>query len=418
MPHMTASAALLAFVLVCSSAVARPLADLPEAKGTTVPQALASAELRFSAANDKLVVVRQYGEGTAPLLTVHDARPDKRITGRTVFFPLSSPDLIGTAGARRSGVSAEFGPGGNVLVTMSSRTVRLWDISKGHSGRRPAPVTLDLSGSALAAFTKDGKQLLTASGVGSGKIGEKAQCEVKLWDVGSGKPTGESGAATVPAPIRMSPTTIRALLLARDGSFFLTAAGAERLDAKSVQFWDAKTLKPLGEPLPAAGSVYHLGPDGKTLMAVSRREIALWDIAARKPVCALPSPPEIAKAWPSSADGIRSRPWFAIHPNGTSILCREDDRAKLWDLSSEKPMEKVTLKHSGQVSRIAISHDGKQAATACAHPDVAFVWSLETGKPLLKIPHKSKIMAMEFSPDGRVLATADAGDVHLWNLDA
>jgi WD40 repeat protein len=414
---MTASAALLALVLVCASSVAQPRADLPVAKGTTLPQALTSAELRFSAASDKLLVVRQYGEGTAPLLTVHDARPDARIPGRSVFFPLSSPDLIGTAGARRSGVSAEFGPSGNVLVTMSSRTVRLWDISKGQNGRWPAPVTLDLPGSALATFTKDGKQLLTASLIGSGKIGEKAQCEVKLWDVGSGKPTGEPSVATVPAPIRMPPTTMRALLLAHDGSFFLTVAGAAWLDAQSVQLWEAKTLKPIGEPLDVPGSLFSLGSDGKTLLAVSRHEIALWELATRKRVSALPSPPEVAKAWPSSLDGLRSRPWFAIHPNGTSVLCREDDQAKLWDLSGEKPMEKVTLKHPGQVSWIAISHDGKQAATACEQPNEALVWNLETGKPLLKIPLKGKVMAMEFSPDGRLLATADAGDVQLWNLD-
>jgi WD40 repeat protein len=109
--------------------------------------------------------------------------------------------------------------------------------------------------------------------------------------------------------------------------------------------------------------------------------------------------------------------WVAIHPSGTSVLYREGDQAKLWDLSGEKPVEKLTLKRSGKVHRMAISPDGKKAVTACEGPDEVLLWSLESGERLLKIPHSGKVMAIAFSPDGRTLATANAGDVQLWNVE-
>ncbi len=416
MPRKTASLALLAQTLLCCATSTGQLpADLPEAVGERFPQALTSAELRFSEANDKLLVVRHFGEGLMPLVTIHDAKPQgSSFHGRSIYFPLSSPDLFinnATSAVRRRGVLASLSTDGKVLATSSFRIVRLWDISRGQKGLWPTPVTLDLPGSALATFTKDSKQLLTASIIGGMKLREKAEFEVKLWDVGSGKPIGEPGTATVPdLAMRGAPRdTLQSLAFAPDGATFLTAAGSSNSDAQSVQFWDAKTLKPIAEPLPAAGFVHRFGRNGKTLLVVSTREIALWDIANRKPSCTLPTP-EIAK----------NRP-FAIHPNGTSVLYAKEDEVQWWDLSGEKPVAKQTLKHTeqipGSIYWVAISHDGKRAATARENSDDVLVWSLETGKPVLKIPHKERVMAMEFSPDGRILATADAGDVRLWNLD-
>lgn len=430
MPRTTASAALLAIALVCASLAGQPSADLPVAKDTALPQALIAAELRFSATGDKLLVVRQYGEGTTPLVTIHDAGPGRK-HGRSTYFPLIYPDLYSinnvTPGFRPRGISATLSPDGNFLATSSFKFVRLWDLSKeGEKGWwPPKPVTLDFPGSAAVAFTKDGKQLLTASIIGGMKLREKAEFEVKLWDVGSGKPIGEPGTATAPdIAMRGAPRdTLQSLAFAPDGASFLTAAGASNSDAQSVQLWDAKTLKPLGEPLPAAGLVHRFGRDGKTLLAVSTREIALWDIANRKPICTLPTP-EIEKEMRRGYDlshMTKWKPWFAIHTDGTSVLSAKDDEVQWWDLSGEKPVAKQTLRHSGEIPGnvywVAISHDGKRAATARENSDEVLIWSLETGKPVIKIPHKQRVMAMEFSPDAQMLATADAGDVHLWNLD-
>ncbi len=66
------------------------------------------------------------------------------------------------------------------------------------------------------------------------------------------------------------------------------------------------------------------------------------------------------------------------------------------------------------------SATSKQAATAAADPHELLVWDLETGKRLLKVPYGPQdgfVRAMEFSPDGRLLATVtERGGVQLWNL--
>jgi WD40 repeat protein len=75
------------------------------------------------------------------------------------------------------------------------------------------------------------------------------------------------------------------------------------------------------------------------------------------------------------------------------------------------------LEHPGLVYWVTISRDGKRAATAAAGPDEILIWDLETGKALLRLPHEGRVKALEFSPDGRLVATVSERDVQIWGIE-
>jgi WD40 repeat protein len=406
-------------MLACASSQGQPPEDLPEAKGSSVSKPLVYVDLQFAKDSQRLLVVRLDSDKSTHLVRVYDTQIGRRFGDRR-YIPLLFPDIYSPdnakPGYRQLDGSAKLCSDGNSVVTYSRGIVRIWDNAKeGKGSWPPKPVTLEHPGEVMVAFTKDNKQLLTTSLTSDMRFGAEVKMELKLWEAESGKQVGETVTTTVGRIPQIPGASLKSLTLSPDGTVFLTAIGTQHDEAKSVQFRDTKTLKSLGEPLPAAGSRFSISPDGKTLIAISRSELSVWNIADRKKVCSLPTP-EVVKNEPSPVFNFRYKPWFAIHPNGKSVLYRKDDHVRLYDMSGEKPVEKLALKHPGQVYWLAISHDGKLAATACSQQDGVYVWNLETGKAILKIPHVGKVEAMEFSPDGLLLATANAADVQLWDL--
>jgi WD40 repeat protein len=85
---------------------------------------------------------------------------------------------------------------------------------------------------------------------------------------------------------------------------------------------------------------------------------------------------------------------------------------KVWD--SATGQELLTLKgHTGWVSGVAFSPDGKRLATASAD-NTAKVWDAQTGQELLSL-HTHWPSRVVFGPDGKRLASTGDGSVTIWD---
>src|SRR5204862_340081 len=80
----------------------------------------------------------------------------------------------------------------------------------------------------------------------------------------------------------------------------------------------------------------------------------------------------------------------------------DDDTIRLWDPASGKELRKTVAGH-GALSFLAVSADGKTMASGGRDKTVR-LWEVATGRPLHELKgHRSTIAGLAFAPDGRTL---------------
>lgn len=333
-----------------------------------------------------------------------------------------------------------FAPDGKTLASGSQdHTIRFWDVatgkeippSEGHAWRIGS---LDIS--------PDGRTLATASHDGS----------VRLWETASGlelcrfeHPDGALCVAFAP------------------GGRFLASAGGNKL----IHLWDIATGQELRRFTGHTDDVWAVAfsPDGKTLLTGSRdRTVRLWEVVTgkelrqlrghEKQVLAVDFSPD-GKTLASGSEDGSLRLWGAatgkeickvqglnillsvsFSPTGQAVATADSaGQVYLWDPGTGKqlrdferdqtrnPRKKeatVTtpigggppivrekdLGRSRRVPCVRFSPDGRMLATAEDDHSV-FLWEVATGKPRRElVGHQGGVNAVEFSPDGRFLASA------------
>ena len=298
-----------------------------------------------------------------------------------------------------------------------------------HSAHQAAVVSV--------VFSKDGGKLASASDWGSDGG------SIKMWNLKSGLNQPE-WQITFPAT---------ALAFSPDGKM-LAAAGW------NIQVWNSTKGQPLakamGDP-PPINSLAWL-PDGKTLAScASDRNIRLWQIPRTNSVV---TENRIIGAHLDSATCL------AISADGTTLASGANDGSvKLWNMAQTQEqaetqvvsgfqigtgstngalgslifspdgndlvgvMEHTTATKnistgqdcpalSGAAGRGALSPDGKLLATGDKAGTVK-LWDLASGRLLAAVEaHKGEVTALDFSPDGRELATCGFDDAVLRDWDA
>jgi WD40 repeat protein len=280
--------------------------------------------------------------------------------GVETVWPLDGDGVRGLAVAPDGTRFASWGDGGAVTVREAA-TGRVTATLRGHDGRV-----------LCAAFNPGGDRL--ASG-GDDRT-------VRVWDLVRGAP---------PAVFRAHSSAVERLAFAADGSRF-AAAGADGLavcepdrgaEARVVR----EAERPHLEDLAAA-------PGGR-LAVVAGYRLGWRDAATGRPV----DGPEVADCGAVASAPLGGR--TAAGVGDGPILLLDEAGQKAGELRG----------HSGRVTGLALSRDGRRLASA-GRDGTARVWDTATGRGLSLVQAGPGSPAVAISPDGAVAAVGtEGGDV-------
>lgn len=303
---------------------------------------------------------------------------------------LQSAELVPVARLRQDRFSGSIGhalaysPDGK-LIAVGSYEIGIWDADTGRKLHQLRGHSKSFTGGGVSGlcFTADSKTL-----VSSGQDGA-----IRVWDAKTGKLAREILVPWVwvdeEANWILGRVPLKSLALSPDNKTVAATAYDWTIRAWDVQ--TGKYLYELGRSKAKKTDPKAIGIDPKQLKFDADTEY--WKL----PRYFQSSPPDIC-----------------FSPDGKVVAASQYDCVELWDV--EKRGLKTRILKGGDA---AFSPDGKFLVTAIY--EGVTVWDAESGAELRQFSDPIKIFTpLEFSPDGKILATGsdDAHGIRLWDFSS
>jgi WD40 repeat protein len=328
-----------------------------------------------------------------------------------------------------------FSPNGKTVVNGGRSGGCAWDVATGEQldwFRMRLPVS-------AAAFTPDGKTLLTADDkgsirlyeVGTGKLLRRAirpweagyrgrasffsadgkvvgayaySGDVRLWEVGSGK---------LILRMALEERTMRAsAALSPEGRTLVVSGAGNR--AHLIDVATGQEIRQIEGPnkappyLPAdfrrdiveGVDLFTFSPDGRLLAGAVKEAFCLWEVSTGKRLYEVKGP----------------RGPLAFSPDSKLLACGGEGEIRLHEAVGGKEVRRFEPR-TGLVRALAFSPDGK--ALASVQDGALSLWYVATGRRSPPLPgHESTVRLLAFSPDGAELASADedSGGLIVWDV--
>lgn len=328
-------------------------------------------------------------------------------------------DTLAPCGVGR--VVLAFSPNGRYLVCAgASETIRVWELARPVSRRAdqepgvaydtvPQAQPVSRLGHPLGrvVFSNDRRRALF-----DGRVWPESR--VQLWDIDAGTPAG--------APVRPAHTGFKALAVSPDGKWFVTSDIDGVHTACNVNLWAAADGRSVADPLPHRNHVraaaFH---PSKPLLATGDYDglVMLWELSLEgdrlraRPVA----------HWPQGAIVLA----LAFSPDGQTLAvgtagagrgqpAGKPPYLRLWNVSTGEPLGQP-LSEPGEVWELNFSPDGRRLASADRDGQLLNVWDLEHRRPIGDSSfHQSGWGNIAFAPDGRHFVTGNRqGAVRLWD---
>ena len=319
-------------------------------------------------------------------------------------------------------ISAAFSPDGKRIVTASGDyTARVWDAA---AGKLLATLAGHKNVVYSAAFSPDGNRIVTASWDHTAKVWDAANGQLiftlagntdSVWSAQFSPDGSRIVTASLDKTAKLWDAANGQLLFTLKGHTDEVVFARFSPDSKHVvtashddtaRLWDVATGKQLATLTGHTDWVYcaQFSPDGKRIVTASKDQTArLWDAATGKAQATLTGHTNVV--WSA-----------AFSPDSTRVVTASyDGTAKLWTAADAKLL--VTLAgHTGAIDSAVFSPDGKHIVTASAD-NTARTWDVATGWPLAVLTgHTGQIYSAAFSPDSTHIVTASADlTSRVWN---
>jgi WD40 repeat protein/tRNA A-37 threonylcarbamoyl transferase component Bud32 len=364
----------------------------------------------WDVATGKELVALRWPKGTSAFVRTAMFSPDsKRIVTAGVWSGSGSPDYQlpwtwdATTGKQLiafkrheanwiSVASAAFSPDGKqVVTTANDNTARIWDAA---TGDELAVLRGHTDNVTSGRFSPDGRHVLTVS----------EDRAARLWDA-----TFEQD-----GPPRRGPWPgVQHAVFSPDGRRLAVSCFQ-----KPATVWELTTgnrLAVLKESNDRYGlASLQFSPDGTRLLGAGQGGCRLWDAATGKVLATLTA----ARVARFSPDGKR--------------LVTAEQTGRIWNADTGKQLLVLGGKNPPPIYDAVFSPDGKQVLTRASGPGVsqtdsnqvtAFLWDAETGEQLLALKDSDKrflgnCSAIGFRNDGRRLLTASSNRTAcIWDAD-
>lgn len=333
-------------------------------------------------------------------------------------------------GARGAHYHVAIAPDSQSILTVAVHedAARLWNVRDGQEIRQ-------LPGRfAAAAWSPDGKRLFT----GTHHPEDDPINELVVWDA-------ESGERLLSLPA--STGVFADLAVSSDGRFIASAHGQwwgnpDHRD-NSVRVWSLETAQLLHEIRNPEGkaqvdSVAFTPDNAMLLSSGGDGTVRLWNLATGAEMRHFEGTGTRAFSVAVSPDGRFVLAGFGPHKQlGVSAAGIHDPQhclAVLWDMQTGKEVRRF-VGHHGAIKDVAFSPDGSRVVTGSGNAYVGGeaglgepnyrqssdrtmrVWDAVTGQQLAVVPHRTTVVSVEFSTDGRYLVSGETQLFHLWRAE-
>lgn len=295
-----------------------------------------------------------------------------------------------------------FTPDGKHIVSVADdKVARIWDWKTGRTVRtiRGQSAPTSMGGLYAVAVSRDGRWL-ALGGYTRGKDGAMA---TRLYDFESGELVrlleGHRGG-------------VNALAFSPDGRRLVSSGG---VDDNTAIIWDVASGRRVQQLKGHTDIIFALAvtPDSKRLVTGSDdTTLRMWDMESGR---------QLALMTGHKFDIERA---LDISPDGKLIASGDmGGEIRLWD-GETGAFLRTLAKQNGRVGILRFSRDGTRLVSACAQncrQDYrARVWDVASGKELLQYEgHDNVVASASISPDGKLVATGGGNDhsIQVWELD-